>query len=71
MYGPDGQENVPHREWLVAFDKVVNDVKDDLKKQGREDEFVGARVSNIYHQLDMLMISCRIDYLLHSSLHQP
>jgi adenosine deaminase CECR1 len=49
MYGPDGQENVPHREWLIAFDKVVNDIKDDLKKQGREDEFVGARVSNIYH----------------------
>ncbi|KIM79690.1 hypothetical protein PILCRDRAFT_74115 [Piloderma croceum F 1598] len=44
MYGPDGQENVPHREWLIAFDKVVNDIKDDLKKQGREDEFVGARI---------------------------
>jgi adenosine deaminase CECR1 len=46
MFGRDGEGNVPHREWLVMFDKVVNDVKDELKKQGREDEFVGARVSD-------------------------
>jgi adenosine deaminase CECR1 len=45
MVGPDGQEDIPHREWLITFNKIVNDIKEDLKKQGREDEFVGAKVS--------------------------
>jgi adenosine deaminase CECR1 len=44
MFGADGQENIPHREWLIIFGKVMNEVKDEMKKNGREDEFVGARV---------------------------
>ncbi|CCM05080.1 uncharacterized protein FIBRA_07287 [Fibroporia radiculosa] len=44
MTGPDGEENVPHREWLIAFDAVVNEVKVELRRQGREDEFVGAKI---------------------------
>lgn len=44
MTGPDGVENVPHREWLVVFDRVVNEVKAELESQGRQDEFVGAKV---------------------------
>jgi len=44
MFGEDGRENVPHREWLRMFEKIMNEVKDDMKTQGREDEFVGARI---------------------------
>lgn len=44
MYGADGQMNVPHREWLIVFDEVVNEVKEETTKQGREDEFFGATV---------------------------
>ncbi|EIN07184.1 adenosine deaminase, partial [Punctularia strigosozonata HHB-11173 SS5] len=44
MVGADGQENIPHRQWLVDFEKVLSDVKDELKQQGREDEFFGARI---------------------------
>lgn len=44
MIGADGQENVPHREWVLAFDRVVNEVKEEMASQGRADEFVGARV---------------------------
>ncbi|EPS97019.1 hypothetical protein FOMPIDRAFT_1129241 [Fomitopsis schrenkii] len=44
MTGPDGVENVPHREWLVVFDRVVNEVKAELESQGRQDEFVGAKI---------------------------
>jgi adenosine deaminase CECR1 len=44
MVGADGLENIPHREWIEMFGKVMNEVKDDMKKSGREDEFVGARV---------------------------
>lgn len=44
MVGEDGQENVPHREWLLIFDRVLNEVKAEMTRQGREDEFIGARV---------------------------
>ncbi|PIL24470.1 hypothetical protein GSI_14224 [Ganoderma sinense ZZ0214-1] len=44
MIGADGEENVPHREWLIAFDRVVNEVKVALANQGRADEFVGSKI---------------------------
>ena len=44
MFGADGQENVTHEEWLEIFDRTIASVKDELKAQGRGDEFVGARV---------------------------
>ncbi|KAL4266131.1 metallo-dependent hydrolases superfamily protein [Pleurotus pulmonarius] len=40
----DGNECVPHREWLVMFDEVLKEVKEDMRKQGREDEFIGAKI---------------------------
>jgi hypothetical protein len=43
-YGADGLENVPHREWVSLFVQVVDKVKMDMEEQGREDEFVGAKV---------------------------
>ncbi|KDQ60895.1 hypothetical protein JAAARDRAFT_67324 [Jaapia argillacea MUCL 33604] len=44
MTGVDGEENIPHREWLLEFDRAIRDVKAELKEQGREDEFIGARI---------------------------
>ncbi|KAF7359717.1 Adenosine deaminase CECR1-A [Mycena venus] len=44
MVGGDGQENVPHSAWLKSFDDTLNRFKADLKQQGREDEFIGARI---------------------------
>ncbi|KAF8211970.1 Metallo-dependent hydrolase [Mycena galopus ATCC 62051] len=44
MFGEDGQENVPHRVWLQIFDNTLKRFKADLKQQGREDEFIGARI---------------------------
>ncbi|KAJ7724486.1 hypothetical protein DFH07DRAFT_854944 [Mycena maculata] len=44
MLGEDGQEIIGHREWLQIFDEVQNRFKADLKRQGREDEFIGARI---------------------------
>ncbi|KAA1469338.1 adenosine deaminase-like growth [Dentipellis sp. KUC8613] len=43
-YDADGNLNVPHREWVVDFERVMNEVKQDLKAQGREGEFVGAKM---------------------------
>ncbi|CCM02237.1 uncharacterized protein FIBRA_04318 [Fibroporia radiculosa] len=42
--GEDGESNIPHREWLMAYDGVIKEVKEDLKRQGRENAFVGSRV---------------------------
>ena len=44
MYGADGHENVPHREWLVVYDRVLNEVKAELSAAGRADAFVGSKV---------------------------
>ena len=45
MYGADGQENVPHREWLVMFDRVINQVKSEMVSLDRPNDFIGAKVS--------------------------
>lgn len=45
MYGSDGQENVPHRDWLIVFDRVLKEVQEEIAAQGRADNFFGARVS--------------------------
>ena len=44
MYDADGREVVPHREWLTTFDRVLSEVKEELAKEGRQNEFVGAKV---------------------------
>jgi hypothetical protein len=44
MVGPDGQENIPHRAWVLMFEEAVSDIKAEMRELGREDEFCGARV---------------------------
>ncbi|KAG6909610.1 hypothetical protein DXG01_016392 [Tephrocybe rancida] len=44
MIGADGQENIPHRDWLLMFDRVLNEVKSQLEEQGRGDELIGVRI---------------------------
>ncbi|KAI0311600.1 adenosine deaminase-like growth [Amylostereum chailletii] len=44
MWGESGEQNVPHREWLLDFDEIVKEVKAEMKNQGREDDFIGAKV---------------------------
>lgn len=51
MVGADGQQNVPHREWLRVFERVLNEVKAELKQQGREGDFIGAKVVLIYRRI--------------------
>jgi adenosine deaminase CECR1 len=47
MMGGDGLSNVTHREMVQAFERVLNEVKDEMKEKGREGEFIGARVSSL------------------------
>ncbi|KAI5124292.1 hypothetical protein M0805_008900 [Coniferiporia weirii] len=43
-FGADGQQNVPHREFLMIFERIVNEIKADMAAQGRADEFHGAQL---------------------------
>ncbi|KAJ7510093.1 hypothetical protein B0H11DRAFT_2152419 [Mycena galericulata] len=54
MFGEDGQENITHREWLQIFDDVQREFKADLQSQGRDDEFIGARI--IYSTLRFISV---------------
>ncbi|KIL67962.1 hypothetical protein M378DRAFT_122268 [Amanita muscaria Koide BX008] len=44
MVGEDGHQHVPHREWLIIFERVLDEVKAEMKRQGREDDFIGAKI---------------------------
>lgn len=44
MIGPDGEQNVPHKEWLSTFQDVLIEFSGSLRAQGRDDEFIGAKV---------------------------
>jgi adenosine deaminase CECR1 len=44
MFDANGDETVPHREWLLDFGQAISEVRTMLKKQGREEVFVGAKV---------------------------
>ena len=48
MVGADGQENIPHSEWVATFDQVVKEVKAEMTAKGRGDEFYGARVQGFF-----------------------
>lgn len=62
MVGEDGLENVPHRNWLIIFDRVLNEVKAEMKERGREGEFIGARVSGPLGETFRIHISFQIIY---------
>ncbi|KAG8729779.1 hypothetical protein FRC11_008031 [Ceratobasidium sp. 423] len=40
----DGSETLSHRDYLVLFGEVVQGIKDQMRSEGREDEFVGAKL---------------------------
>ena len=42
--GPDGRNTLTHRDMLKIYGSVVQEVKDEMKGKGREDEFIGSRV---------------------------
>lgn len=71
MYGADGQENIPHREWIRMFEEVMNEVKDEMKTQGRGDEFIGARVWILQYSCDMILKRSVLDYLHHHQIYHP
>ena len=67
MVGADGQQNVPHSDWLRIFERVLNEVKTEMKEQGREGDFVGAKVASF--SVNLITHSYTLTgYLLHRAL---
>jgi adenosine deaminase CECR1 len=64
MVGADGQKNVPHSDWLRIFERVLNEVKTEMKEQGREGDFVGAKVASFSDEFDQPFTTLT-GYLLH------
>ena len=67
MYGADGQENVPHREWLATFDRVVNQVKAEMVELDRPNDFIGAKVSFFSQIVLSALFIKEVDYILYDS----
>ncbi|KAG8905213.1 hypothetical protein FRB99_000482 [Tulasnella sp. 403] len=44
MVRANGERNFSHREWVKMFSEVIEEVRQELASQGRDDEFVGAKV---------------------------
>ncbi|KIJ35772.1 hypothetical protein M422DRAFT_34557 [Sphaerobolus stellatus SS14] len=44
MIGDDGEDNVDHAQWVETFGQVTDRIMQELKEQGREDEFYRARI---------------------------
>ena len=44
MFDTDGNQNLPHREWMLDFKQAIGEVRAVLNEQGRGEEFIGAKV---------------------------
>jgi adenosine deaminase CECR1 len=44
MFDANGNQNVPHREWIMDFKQAISEVRAMLEEQGRGEEFIGAKV---------------------------
>lgn len=44
MFDADGNETVPHREWLLDIGRAIEEMRTILKEQGREEAFIGSKV---------------------------
>jgi hypothetical protein len=55
----DGSETLEHRDYLILFGEAIEEVKAEMKAKGREDEFIGAKVTS------------RLDYPPDQLTHRP
>ena len=67
MFGDDGIENVPHRDWLLEFDRVSNEFKEEMRDQGREDDFLGCKARRSLIAFFSQLTRCA-GYLLHTPI---
>ncbi|KAI0306408.1 adenosine deaminase-like growth [Multifurca ochricompacta] len=44
MFDAEGEQTVPHREWLLDFEQAIREARKTLKEQDREEEFIGAKI---------------------------
>jgi adenosine deaminase CECR1 len=44
IFSEDGEENVSHRTMLAEYDRILNEVRQDIFQEDRKDEFFGSKV---------------------------
>ena len=44
MQDESGNEVITHRDLLATIDQAIVEVKEDMRTQNRQDEFIGAKV---------------------------
>lgn len=71
MFDADGNETVPHREWMLDLGQVIGEVKTMLKEQGREELFIGAKVGESIGIITTRGNTLFIDDLYHFPLSLP
>lgn len=71
MPAENGMNQLDHRDWLILFEKILNEVMEDLAAQGRKDAFHGARVCNSHLILPVhsTYIPLTIDHIHHSPIY--
>ena len=51
FFGPDGRATLTRRGMPKVYGSVVQELKDEMKRQRREDEFVGSKVFSHYRSV--------------------
>ncbi|EGN95556.1 hypothetical protein SERLA73DRAFT_186633 [Serpula lacrymans var. lacrymans S7.3] len=68
----DGQSSVSRRELFLIFDKVVNDIRSEMKVQGRGDEFIGAKIIYVLQRfVDNKALDAELEQCLSMKLEFP
>lgn len=44
LFDEDGESVLTHRDLVLEFDRVLKEVKEEMKAKGKPDDFIGARV---------------------------
>ncbi len=67
MFDENGEETISHRDWLMEYDRVMSEVRAELKTRGRDDEFIGSKVLTSSHTRPF--ISQLLDHILDSTVY--
>lgn len=69
MTSAEGKDDVTHRDFMLVFERTINEVKAEMKRQGREDEFIGAKVGAYVLTCRPFRLTSLLVDLYHHSIH--
>ncbi|ELU42785.1 adenosine deaminase [Rhizoctonia solani AG-1 IA] len=60
----DGSETLSHRDYLILFDEAIQEIKDRMRSEGRDDEFVGAKEKLRWYLEDCMALKAEFPNLI-------